>query len=349
MASPALLRLASVEHQLTLRRELLDAILAPLAAKASLPEALTIAASEHPSRSMRSVLGHVAREIYAGRPLSDALAEVEPVADDALVAAARAGERSGRLDDALRACERLVDVRLAAARGVSDAIVQPMLSIACAVAVVVLLLLVGTIPAMLGGVAQEGAIVATLTVIGAHPRLASAGLMLLVIGIVIGVRVLLMGRRGDDIVARIPVIGPLRMNSSLGLICRQVALLVETGVPLQDALESSAHLLPRGSMRDAIHGFASRLLSGEPPERAAAGVGETAPMLAAVLSAPGSHDVPSRLARLARWHEAEALRLAEVASAGAGAVAIVAAMLACGTVVILAWSGYFAMASHFVD
>jgi type II secretory pathway component PulF len=335
---------ASSERRLLLRRELLEALIAPIAAGAPLPEACLVASREHPSQPVRLALAQLARELASGRALSEALAGLEPLVDDMLVAAARTGERSGRMSDALASCERVLDARLAVARGVADAIAQPLLSLACAVAVVVLLLLVGAVRTILlvrDTATEAGSATAFLA---SHPFLAATAVLAIAIGAALALRAI-----PERWLGRLPLVGDLRRELSLGMLCRQVALLVESGTPLDEALASSLPIVSAGSAtRAALEDAASRLRAGEPPARAAESLGPV-PLVGAVLAAPNADGLAARLARVARWHEAETARLAEFAHALAASLSTALAGIACGAVVILAWSGYFEMATQFVN
>lgn len=319
------------ERLLAQRLALTEELLRPLDAGATLPESLS-AASRDATRPLRPALARLGAALGAGDALSTALDRERPLADDALTALVRAGERSGGLAPALtRARDGLV-LRVEASRRVTDALLHPLVSLVAAA--VVLVIVACMAPALFmyesHGEAPWRAFVSHLA---HHPWL--------VVPALTGVGTLALAgwalakpARARDRLRHARVVRRVLREHAMATATRIVADLVRAGVTADDALPLAAQALPEGDERDSLLAWSATAARGD----------VTAPdawMLVALTLRGATADMPDRLERIARFHEAElaqALREAETV-ARLGAIAF--AGLAAGSVVILAWTGYY--------
>lgn len=236
-------------------------------------------AEEVPSRRMRLVLRKVSRSLDAGVPLDEALAETSRAASPYLLGLIRAGLATGRLGELLEYhlyCTR----RTRAARSrVSLALAYPLLLLAVAAAVV-LFMLVWPIPAFREifndfGVALPGITAAVIGVsdfvVGLVPvwPWVLGGLAVLIV-LMYAVRFLPGRAARVRWFQYLPLAGSASRHVALSEFCSLLSILVESRVPLPDALRMTSR-----SLRDPNLAEGSRLLAGQVEEGRSA---ETAAM-----------------------------------------------------------------------
>lgn len=320
----------------------LDVLLHALAAGRPLPDALGEAAREHPGRRLRPRLGIVEDALRSGGTLSDGLARAGLSRTTAV--AARAGEASGRLAESLEAAEALIEAELETRRRTIDAWAQSLLTLAVAAATIVLLALAGTLPLFIEMLESPSRALSALRWITGLPQPIPALLAVaLVVLATLGIGAALRSDRASRLLERLPWTGELRRQQHQAFALRELATLVRSGVAVQDALDIVAAGLPESSSaRGNLVALASSLRDGAAP---AAPRGW--PLLQALIESPAARaDLPALIGRAADWHAAEVDRLADEAASVAGVVATFTVAVTCGTLLVIAWGGYFSLATR---
>ena len=324
-----------------LRCELLAELARPAECGEPWPEAIALAAREHPSRALRSVFAVMAPRLREGATLSAALEGFEERAGHetrpVLAAAEAAGEEA--------VVEALGELERSARRAESDAAllregwVAPAITIFVALGVVGLLGLAFT-PAMREY--SEGAVPLTARILPAVDLSLGAWLT---IWLTACAAAWLAWRQaaGWSWLDRLPFWGPLRRGALGVLVARSLARLLEAGVPLDESLRTVAAIVPAGAARSELEAAASRLSDGAPAvEVFGGGRGALPALLRAVLAAAdGDAGLAAGLKRLARAEESELERAGHRAAMASALAGLLVAGVLGGLVVVLAWGAYF--------
>ena len=210
-------------------------------------DSLSVVAEENAAKKMKEVLADMQRRLLAGGSFGDAIATHTKVFPGYYVAVVRAAELTGQLDDALEQLSSNLEREVEARRELKSALTYP--SIVCLLAIAaVIIMSVYVLPKFKTFYSGLGArlplptrMLLDFTDFFTHwypvifGGLAAVGLLVLVY---IG------GNQGkarrDRFLLRLPVVGDLVHLIAIERFCRVLAALVQTGVPLPDAVQVSA-------------------------------------------------------------------------------------------------------------
>jgi len=209
-------------------------------------------------------------KVREGVPLSRALAETDGLFPPMARAMVEAGEANGRLGDALA---RLGDT-LDRAEGLRQLIVSssiyPVALLVIAVGVIGLMLLfvVPQFETVFASAPTAKLPAASLAVMSASRFLRSYGLVLLAVGAlaVLPLRQLFRSpavrSRWDRVVLRLPQLGPVVSYSQTAQFTRTLAVLIEGGVDLPQALGTARRSLSNSAIADAVAHVAEQVKEG---------------------------------------------------------------------------------------
>ncbi len=239
--------------------------------KAGLPLEASLQATSQQTdnpRTERVALGIRAR-ILEGHTFADALSDFPQVFPEIYRATVAAGEQSGRLDGVLERLADYVENQQAMRQKVQLALLYPVILTFVAIGVVVVLL-AKVVPDVVGVFDSIDAELPALTkgLIATSDFLSSYGLILLVLLIVAGIawRMALREphiRRAYDLwVLKIPVIGRLVLGVNTGRFTRTLSILVNSGVPVLDALQICVEVVSSLPMKSAVTETAQRVREG---------------------------------------------------------------------------------------
>lgn len=196
----------------------------------------------HPT--FKSIVTHVADDVDSGAKLSVAMSKFPKVFDHFFVYMIRAGETTGRLDQALNylADQKEKDYELGGK--IISALIYPALILSGLVTVFVLMM-VKVIPKMLELVTQTGADIPWSTrFLQTVSRTFTLGWPYMVGTVVILVAVYLIMRRQpagrfviDRVLLILPVFGPLYQKIYLTRFSRSLSNLLQSGVPINKSLD----------------------------------------------------------------------------------------------------------------
>lgn len=240
--------------------------------KAGIPleRALRSLEAQSASRRLKSVLTGVRAQVTEGLSLHQAMASYPGVFPGLYQSMAAAGEASGRLAEVLARLADYAEARRALRRALGMALIYPAI-LTVAALLVVGVLLTYVIPEVMRVFEQTGADLPPLTVglVMLSDFLRRCGLMLGAgaVGAALLWRCLLgrqaVRRRWDRLVLGLPVIGRLCRMLNTARLARALAILVNSGMPLLEALETSSRLVDNIPLREAVEAAARRVREGD--------------------------------------------------------------------------------------
>jgi type II secretory pathway component PulF len=241
-----------------------------LAAGVPLSRALQLLSRESSSRAGSAQWKMIHDMVIDGTPLADAMTRLPGTFPRVYVAMVRAGETGGFLDVVL---SQIADfqAREKELRGkVTSALIYPAVLMLMAIGVLIFLLTF-FIPKFQGIFSGFGAALPLLTraIIAASNIATHYGFFVaLIVGLIVyAVRQWLRsdeGRRAwDDLLLRLPVVGPLASRFAMTRFCRMLGTLVRSGVALITALRVARESLGNQTLVDAVSTSIERVQKGD--------------------------------------------------------------------------------------
>jgi type IV pilus assembly protein PilC len=277
--------------------------------------ALATAAEQCRDARFAETLRAVSADVSGGCALSDALARRPSDFPSNIVAMVRAGELGGILDDVLERSASVLERVDAVRRQVVSALAYPAFVLTSAACLVGFMLVV-TVPGFAGILAELHAdvplptrILLSLSELVRNPMSWLGVAPALGGGIAAGAlfaRDARVRQWVDHIALKAPVIGDIRRGSCIASFARTVGTLVECGVILTAAVETSAGVVHSAAFRNAIGGISDALNEGAPLSVALAHSGISwglCEQMAAVGEQSGTLDTV--LVRVAEHYEAD--------------------------------------------
>lgn len=284
---------------------------AMLAGGLHLARILTSLAAETTNTHFRGVLEDVRAAITAGASFADALARHPKVFNRLYVAIVRSGEMSGSLPIVLDALTTYLEKTAQLRRKVLGAITYPVV-ILVVTALIVFLMIVYLVPVF------EGVYARANTALPAPTRLliAVSGLVrsytLVVIAGAVAAGILLSlaarserGRRVLDAAKLgVPLFGPLIRKAVMARTCRTLSVLLSSGIPLIEAMQTVARVAGNRVIEEALALAAARVQDGGTIADTLRRTGEFPTMVVQfVATGEESGTLPAMLARAAGYYE----------------------------------------------
>ncbi len=225
----------------------------------SLTDAVRALEGQTANPALRTVLHSLGKDMEEGQPFSAALSRHGRVFDGIFVSMVRAGETGGYLRDALERIGEMREKREALHAQIRGVLAYPLiLGVMCVV--VVIFVVAGVLPKFMPLFAGKEAILpfSTRMLMAASRSLVAYGWAygLGAVGVVLGVRMFLMSPPGrslrDRLAVTLPVIGPLTNKILTGQLLRTLGHLLESHVPLTDALTVTRMTMQNGYYRRLI-------------------------------------------------------------------------------------------------
>jgi type IV pilus assembly protein PilC len=210
-------------------------------------DSLAVVGEENASKKMQEVLAEIQLRLRAGSSFGDAIALHPKVFPGYYVAVVRAAELTGRLDDALDQLAEYVEREVEARKQLRSALTYPLIVVALAI-VAIIIMSIYVLPkfkdfytSLDANLPLPTRMLVSFTTFMAEWWWAIAlfiAFVSLVLFAVIG------GKHGkerrDTLLLKLPVVGPLVHLIAVERFCRVLSTLVQTGVPLPDAVQVSA-------------------------------------------------------------------------------------------------------------
>ncbi len=284
---------------------------AMLGGRLHLARILTSLAAETTNKHFRRVLESVREAISAGSSFADALGLHPQVFDRLYVAVVRAGEMSGSLPVVLDALTTYLEKTAQLRRKVLGAITYPAVILGVTT-LIVFIMIVYLVPVF------EGVYARANTTLPAPTRLLIAvsglvrGYMISVLALLVAagalVYVALRTEGGrwllDAVKLRVPLFGPLVRKAVMARTCRTLSVLLSSGIPLIEALETVARVAGNRVVEDALQRVVARVQDGGTIADALRHTGEFPTMVIQFVgTGEESGTLPAMLARAAGYYE----------------------------------------------
>ncbi len=261
--------------------------------KAGLPleEVLSVLVEQTDQPQIRRQLGAIRARVMEGQSLSAGMAEHPRLFPELYTAAIAAGERAGRLDAVLERLATHAENREEMRRSFGMALIYPVLLVGVAIAVV-WGLIAFVVPRVIGVFEQaaEDLPLITRSLLGLSDFVAGWGwLVLVILGLVAGVLVLAVRQPGprrtrDEIVLALPIAGRLVRARETATFTRTLAILVNSAVPLVEALKVAAGVVSNEVVRADIGRAAAQVREGVSLSQSLAGRDWLPPMARRLIS-----------------------------------------------------------------
>lgn len=211
-------------------------------------QGLDILAKQTENRSLGAIIGQIKTDVETGATLSDAMRRHPKIFDDLFVNLVAAGETGGVLDDILQRLATYIEKMMKLKKKVKGALIYPSIVIGVAV-LVIALIMVFVIPVFAKIFGEMGVALPlpTRVVVGASNFLAGIGGLILLGSLVALVIAVVRYRRSeqgkrvtDKLFLQLPLIGELLRKVAVSRFSRTLGTLIQSGVPILDALEICA-------------------------------------------------------------------------------------------------------------
>jgi type IV pilus assembly protein PilC len=210
-------------------------------------DALSVVSEENATKKMQEVLADMQRRLRAGSSFGDAIASHSRIFPGYFVAVVRAAELTGQLDDALEQLSGYLEREVEARRELKSALTYP--AIVCLLAIAaVIIMSIYVLPKFKTFYSGLGAHLPLPTrMLLGFTNFVSHWYPLIfgVIAAIVLIALVLIGgdqgkARRDQFLLRLPAVGDLVHLIAIERFCRVLAALVQTGVPLPDAVHVAA-------------------------------------------------------------------------------------------------------------
>ena len=239
--------------------------------KAGLPvdEALAALAEQNEDERTRTLVVSLRAKVMEGSSLAAGLADAPESFPEIYRASVAAGEQSGKLDQVLARLADYSEARDALNQKVWAALAYPLLLSVVAIAVVTGLLAY-VVPQIVGVFTQMHQVLPlpTRALLALSAFVKTWGWLLLIVLVVAAIggrfalRVEQMRYRWHEFLLRLPLVGGLIRAANTARCTRTLALLTASAVPLLDALQIGAQVMPSLPMRAAVKRAALKVREG---------------------------------------------------------------------------------------
>jgi type IV pilus assembly protein PilC len=237
-----------------------------------LVQCLDILAGQEPNKVFQAALRDIKNTVEQGATFSDALRRHPKIFDDLFVNLVQAGEVGGILDTILQRLAGYIEKRVKLARQVKGALAYPSIVIFIMIGVMIVLMTF-VIPAFENMFAEFGAkdalpgltklVIALskgfVTYLPVTIALTIAG----IVGAVYGYRTPRGKKMVHRLILKLPVLGPVMQKIAVARFTRTLGTLLESGVPILDALDIVAKTAGNVIIEEALMYARARISEGK--------------------------------------------------------------------------------------
>jgi len=236
-----------------------------------LPTALSVCASQAKSKRLSQVLRTVVQDVEEGHSLSLALSRHPDIFDNVFVAVVKAGEVTGKLDQALLSLADRLEKDTSFRGKVRSALIYPafIFIVLIGVGILMMVKVIPQIKDILTGSKVELPLVTRFLLAASDFMVANWVWVLVgVLGLGIGFGVFLRTKTGvkwwNIISIKVPVLGEVNKNVIMARFTQTFHLLAKTGIPILDALNALADVMDNEIYRQSLYRIASDVEKGIP-------------------------------------------------------------------------------------
>jgi type IV pilus assembly protein PilC len=235
-----------------------------------LMQCLEIQTQQTDKPGFRKVLREIMDDVEGGATLAEALRKQKSTFSTLYVNMVEAGESGGALDVILVRLANYLEKAAALARKIRGAMIYPVMIIAVAI-LAVTVILIAVIPTFAKLFAEFGAELPlpTRIVIGISDLLRKYFWVFIafVVGIIVALRAIYHRDSGrlaiDRSLLRFPVVGDLVRKTAIARFSRTLATLLSSGVPILDALDTTARTAGNKVVENAVVAARASISEGE--------------------------------------------------------------------------------------
>jgi type IV pilus assembly protein PilC len=272
---------------------------------------LSALAADAANKHFKLALEQVRDAITAGSSFADALGQHPHIFSPLYRAIVRAGELSGSLPQVLDTLTLYLDKTATLHRKVRGAIAYP--AVILSVALLILFVMIVKVVPVFEGVyararvalpAPTRALVAMSATVRDYTLLVLLGLLLLAVATYLGVQRPAGRRVFDALKLQVPLFGPLLRKAVLARTCRTLAVLLNAGIPLIEAMETVSRVAGNRVIEEALGTATRRMRDGGTIAETLRQTGQF-PVMVIQLVATGeeSGTLPAMLTRAAIYYE----------------------------------------------
>lgn len=214
--------------------------------KAGMPmiEAINVSAAQTEDKVLKAALEETAKEVQKGSSFSDALKKHPLAFPGLLTAVAAVGEEGGFLDESLESMSATYKTELEMKQRIKSAMTYPLIVVGVALTVLIgmLIFVVPIFAEMFENMGAElPGITQFMVTVSDNIFLVIIPLAILIVGWIIFKRTQghkdAVRSRLDALTMKTPIFGPLAIKTAIARFSRNLAMMIEAGVPLTSALE----------------------------------------------------------------------------------------------------------------
>lgn len=233
-------------------------------------QGLEILSKQSENKSMREVIGQIKTDVETGSNLADAMKKHKNIFDDLYVNLVAAGEAGGVLDQVLTRLAGHIEKAMKLKKKVKGAMIYPLIVVSVA-ALVLTIIMIFVIPVFAKIFGDMGAKLPgpTRSVIWLSNFLSGIGGVIIFVGLLssaVGIKSFRKTEAGkiktDRILLKLPVFGNLIKKVSVARFTRTLGTLLNSGVPILDALEICAKSSGNKVVEEIVMGVKTEVASG---------------------------------------------------------------------------------------
>lgn len=235
-----------------------------------LAESLSVLFEQIENVKFKAIVGEVRTEVNEGSSLADSLAKHPRVFDELYVSMVRAGETAGNLDEVLNRLADFMESSQKLKSKVQGAMVYPVIMILVGAAIV-LILMVAVVPRITNLFTAQGKALPwnTVLLIWISDTVMNYW-WAIAMGWSLAGYIFVKWKNTENgkvtwhrFLLRVPVVGPLIRQISIGRFCRTLGTMLSSGVPMLRALKISQEVMGNVVLRKAVEEAGVAVSQGE--------------------------------------------------------------------------------------
>jgi type IV pilus assembly protein PilC len=231
---------------------------------------LNVLKAQTEGKALRQITVEVIGRLEKGTGLSEAFKSHQNQLPEIFINLLAAGEVSGTIDQSLRRLADYFEKEHATKEKIKSAMTYPLLVGGIAI-LAVIFLMIFIVPIFVDIFTQQGAVLPlpTRIVIGISYLITKYWylILLVILGMFFSLRKALATVKGkklvDRLILRLPVVGPLSYKSIVARFARTLSILLKSGVPLVQSLETMEKVAGNSLVAEEIKGVRESIKEGE--------------------------------------------------------------------------------------
>ena len=232
--------------------------------------ALKLLGGQATKKAMKGLYSGLTEEIQAGNSLSQALSKYPQAFSNTYCQIIKASEQAGTLEAGLKQAAKYLEKRAYANQKIKRAMMYPIFVLLMAIGVAFLLITIA-LPPLIDLFSSLDAdlpwttktLVSTADFFGSNSLALLVGLIALIILIIGLLRLQSVKLAKDKLLLKIPVIGKIIIERSMGLFCQTASMLLQAGLRLPPIIDIVIQTNRNQILRQAFQNVRDRLVQGE--------------------------------------------------------------------------------------